>query len=97
MKKRDDFQALLDSIVKLQKEAKALVEESGKDRRSKGGGRAFSVAACVTEEEKAQIEQLCDEYSDAQGWRIRRGALLRLVWLHFLENHESIDLEPYRD
>ncbi len=90
-----DLEAKMEELISVTIDEEEFREEPA--RRRVGGARSFSVAACVTKGEKKQLDALCDEYSEKQGWRIRRGALLRLVWLYFLDNHEDIDLEPYKD
>jgi hypothetical protein len=82
-----------EEIRKIVKQVMRELEEGPKEKRQP---RVCSVAACVSEDERDEILAVCDEYVGKM--RIRsRGGLLRLVWLYFKDNHESIDLEPYRD
>lgn len=82
---------------KLREDVLGLVRTSKKEKVSEvKESRSYSVAACVTVKEKDAIDSLCDQYAKEKGWRLSRGALLRLVWLHFLENNKSIDLSRYR-
>ena len=104
MKRDATLQELQDTLKSLESKLEELIavtidkEEVYKPKpRRTGGARSYSVAACVTEEEKNELDRFCEEYSEERGWIIRRGALLRLVWLHFLDNHAEIDLEQYRD
>ncbi len=73
------------------------LEEEVKNERANRAGRSHTVAACVTKEEKKELDELCDELAESYGRKLTRGALLRLVFLHFKDNHEDIDLSPYQE
>lgn len=93
--KNDKLQDFINVFKHLRSTIDEVVDEI--DEKKKPAGRVYSVSACVTVAEKEEIDEVCAKISEDQGWRISRGALLRLVWLYFLDNYENIDLSKYRD
>lgn len=93
--KKDKLEGLMKVLQHFGESIDELVQEV--ESTKKPAGRVYSVSACVTVAEKEEIDEVCAKISEDQGWRISRGALLRLVWLYFLDNYENIDLSKYRD
>jgi hypothetical protein len=96
-----NIQGLKDQMKDLNSKIEALIAitvdtKPAKSRRSRVN-RSNSLAASVTDEERDAVDKLCTELCEKNGWRLTRSALLRVAWLHFLDNHENYDLEPYMD